>query len=147
MVRQFEREASPTFALVLDPYLPEGASSGERARCEAAISFVATALADLAQRDVAQLAVLVASGDHPLWIGARAPLFVEQVMKQLAELRGTPEDALAAAKSKLAEELPSAACVLVVSSRPALDGPANSGENDHTIQVGSQEFAALYALE
>ena len=42
---------------------------------------------------------------------SRAPLFVEQVMTQLADLSGAAEDCLAAAKLKLAEELPAAAGV------------------------------------
>jgi hypothetical protein len=65
-------------------------------------------------------------------------------MLQLAEIHGSAEECLAAARLKLAEELPPA-CVLTVSSRPA--SKTASVERDDTIRVGSQEFASLYALE
>jgi uncharacterized protein (DUF58 family) len=147
MVRQFEREASPTIALVLDPYLPDEPSSGDRARCEAAISFVATALMDLAQRDVGQLAVLVANQDQPLWIGSRSPLFLEQVMLELAQVSGHSSDHRQQAHDKLAAELPVAACVLVVSSRPRNETSALATGNITAIHVGSHEFSALYSIE
>jgi uncharacterized protein (DUF58 family) len=146
MVRQFEREASPTIVLVLDPYLPEEPGSGDRARCEAAISFVATALVDLAQRDVGRLAVLVANFDHPLWIGSRSTLFVEQVMLELAQISGDSSDHRERIQIKLAAELP-AACLLMVSSRPPEALAESSTASAHSIHVASPEFGSLYSIE
>lgn len=146
MVRQFERESSPVIALVLDPYLPDNPTAGERARCEAAISFVATALADLARRDVARLAVVVASAEHPRWIGARSPVFLDEVLTRLAALPGEPEDHRGGIDELLEQELPGATCILVVSSRPSAPG-SDAAAGPHTISVASPEFAALYSLE
>lgn len=143
MVRQFERESTPVIALVLDPFLPENPTAGERARCEAAISFVATALADLARRDVSRLAVLVASAEQPCWIGTRSPVFLEEVLTQLAAIPTVTADHRAGVSGKLDQELPGATCILVVSSRPGSD----AAEDLHTISVASPEFAALYAIE
>jgi uncharacterized protein (DUF58 family) len=145
MVRQFERESSPTVALVLDPYLPANTTACVRARYEAAISFVATALADLARRDVARVAVLVASAEHPCWIGSRSPVFLEEVLAKLAVVGSDEADHRAGVNEILAQELAGAACVLVVSSRPGSD--ADSPDDQHTISVASPEFATLYSLE
>jgi uncharacterized protein (DUF58 family) len=159
MVRQFERESTQAVALILDPYLPAQPTAGERARCEAAISFLATALADLAQRDAARLAVFVAGDEQQSWIGGRSPVFLEVVLAELAQLRGTAADHRAAAQNLLEQQLPEPACVLVISSRPAqIAGNPNHGEPnpveprpsfaaEHIITVASPEFATLYSLE
>jgi uncharacterized protein (DUF58 family) len=173
MVRQFERESTSTVALILDPYLPAQPTAGERARCEAAISFLATALADLAQRDAARLAVFVAGDEQKCWIGGRSKVFLEEVLAELAQLRGTADDHRAATQSLLQQHLPEPASVLVISSRPAqarvakTNSPSEpiSGESrpssgppgtpgrspgfgaEHTITVASPEFATLYSLE
>ncbi len=149
MVRQFERETTATVALILDPYLPAEPTAGDRARCEAAISFLVTALADLAQRDVSRLAVGVANAEQQLWIGSRSPMFLEEVNRELAQLRSVAADHRHEIEASLEEQLPEAACVLVISSRPA--GEANASDSafagKHTISVASQEFATLYSIE
>jgi hypothetical protein len=162
MVRQFEREPSPIVALILDPYLPQPATKGELARLEAAISFLATALADLAQRDVAQVAVLVASADPQCWIGSPSPVFLDEVYERLARLAGTADDHREAIAAVLRDEVSSSACVLVISSRPGSGDEPSAGEatlpetavpessplaDQHTICVASAEFSSLYALE
>lgn len=148
MVRQFERESSPTVALILDPYLPAEPTAGDRARCEAAISFVATAIADLAQRDVARLALLVANREKLACIGSRSPVFLEEVFTQLSMLSGIATDERDGIEEQLAHEVPEAACILLVSSRPGT-GATESGAlaEEHTICVASPEFATLYSLE
>lgn len=143
MVRQFERESTSVIALVLDPYLPETATAGDRARCEAAISFVATALADLTRRDVGRLAVLIANADQTCWVGTRSPVFLEEVLARLASVSTVTEDHRANVNTKLEQELPGTPCVLVVSSRPGSD----TTEDLHTVSVASPEFTALYAIE
>ncbi|QDU31184.1 hypothetical protein ETAA8_63370 [Anatilimnocola aggregata] len=157
MVKQFEREASRMVAIVLDPYLPPTPTAGEQARLEGAISFVCTALADLAQRDVGQLAVLIASAEQQCWVGSRSPVFLEEVLAQLALLKSETNDHRSAAGAKLEAELPASACVLVVSSRPGSDEPeilppgaieqTSSLSAQHTIRVASAEFSSLYSLE
>jgi uncharacterized protein (DUF58 family) len=154
MVRQFERESSPTVALILDPYLPATPTAGDRARCEAAISFVATALTDLAQRDVARLALIVANEEKLSCIGSRSPVFLEEVFAQLSLLPGHATDHRDGIEEQLAQEAPEAACILLVSSRPSSDASQTTtgGEKrilaeEHTISVASPEFATLYSLE
>ena len=158
MVRQFERESNSTVALILDPFLPAEPTAGERARCEAAISFLATALADLAQRDAARLAVFVANEALPFWIGGRSPVFLAEVLAELAQLRGVPDDYRPAAAELLAEQLPEPACVLVISSRPGKPAkPTTSEPNaaesrpgfdaEQIISIASPEFATLYSVE
>jgi uncharacterized protein (DUF58 family) len=149
MVRQFERESTATVALILDPYLPAEPTAGDRARYEAAISFLVTALADLAQRDVPRLAVGVANTEQQLWIGSRSPVFLEEVNRELAQLRSVTADHRREIEVSLEEQLAEAACVLVISSRPA--GEANASDSafagKHTISVASSEFATLYSIE
>lgn len=148
MVRQFERESTATVAFVLDPYLPAEPTAGERARYEAALSFLTTALADLAQRDVPRLAVFVANSQKLHWIGGRSPVFLEEVFAELAQLAGAPEDERAGLEELLAQ-LPEPCCLLSISSRPASSPgvPCQTGGDDATIRIASPEFAALYSLE
>jgi uncharacterized protein (DUF58 family) len=149
MVRQFERESTATVALILDPYLPAEPTAGDRARFEAAISFLVTALADLASRDVSRLAVGVAYAEQQLWIGSRSPVFLEEVYQQLAQVRSVTADHRLEAEELLEQQLAEAACVLVISSRPAkeADGSESPFAGQHLISVASSEFATLYSLE
>lgn len=158
MVRQFEREPSPTVALVLDPFLPAQPTAGERARLEAAISFLATALADLSQRDMAQVAVLVAGPDKPCWIGAPSPIFLDEVYQRLARLPAVSGDHRPGIAETLQAEVPPSACVLMISSRPGADqelqpevpsqeAADRSSTVQHTICVASSAFSSLYALD
>jgi hypothetical protein len=146
MVRQFERETHSVVALVLDPFLPEQPTAADHARFEAAISFVATALADLAQRDVGQLAVLFAGSGQEIWQGARSALFLEHVMTQLGGVSGQSSDQCRAACTRLQGEVPDASCVLLISSRPAETMPLDLA-GVHPISVSGTEFSAIYALE
>lgn len=149
MVRQFERESTALIALILDPYIPAESTAGDRARLEAAISFLVTALADLAQRDVSRLAVGVANAEQQLWIGSRSPLFLEEVNRELAQVRGVTADHRLAIEELLEQQLAEAACVLVISSRPAKETNASESAfaGTHTISVASSEFATLYSIE
>ena len=74
---------------------------------------------------------------------------VELLPSVAADLRGGIEE-------HLAEQLPEAACVLVVSSRPGSDhaSPRSAPDqqigplaDEHTVCVASPEFATLYSLE
>jgi uncharacterized protein (DUF58 family) len=149
MVRQFERESTATVALILDPYLPAESTAGDRARFEAAISFLVTALADLAQRDVSRLAVGVANAEQQLWIGSRSPVFLEEVNRELAQVRGVAADHRLEIEELLEQQLAEAACVLVISSRPVKEMNASESAfaGTHTISVASLEFATLYSIE
>lgn len=149
MVRQFEHEASSVVAIVLDPFLPAEPATADQARFEAAISFTATALSDLAERDVGELVLVVAGSESKLWRGPRSAVFLDHVMVELGKLSGHSSDFREQAWQKVQDEVPEAAAVLVVTARHLGEAAASTSDSvaAHTIVVGSEEFNALYTLE
>ena len=87
-VRQFERQRSHDLAIVLDPWLPEGAQEDEIGRLELAISMTATALADIGKRG-GTLAFAIAGSPPQLWQGPASPLFAEEILLALASVSGS----------------------------------------------------------
>ncbi|MCL6650260.1 MAG: DUF58 domain-containing protein [Chloroflexi bacterium] len=120
IVRQYERHANVEAVLVLDRYLPPQPQLEDQARLELAISFTATALADLAARGQTRLCLVVAGTPPEVLRVASSAVGCYELLAQLAVLSGADaplEPALALA----AEVRPPRGRLLVVSPRCAAD--------------------------
>jgi uncharacterized protein (DUF58 family) len=166
MVRQFERQQEREAALVLDAWLPADPTPADHERLEAAISFFATALTELARQGGATVGVAVAGTSGQTWVGS-ANSIQQELLDHLALLRGAEDPPLSAAVADVRRLTPSAPCVLIVTSRGGRSGQHPSpGEETSTSEIvvgcnpaagidiegvrwvaaDAPEFAALYSL-
>lgn len=91
-VRQFEQQRSRDVIVVLDLWEPDAPSPSERAHTELAISFLATAMQDMARRGGNRVVVCVAGSDNRFWSGPVSLLMAHEVHDHLANV--TPGDGL-----------------------------------------------------
>jgi uncharacterized protein (DUF58 family) len=116
IVRQYERRANPQAVLLLDPYLPPQPTWDDQAHLELAISFAATALADLVARGQTRLCLVVAGSPPQVWRAAASALGCHELLEHLAVLSGG-DYALQPALTLAAEALPPRGRLLIVSPR------------------------------
>jgi uncharacterized protein (DUF58 family) len=83
-VRQFEQQRSRDVIVVLDLWEPDAPSPSERAHTELAISFLATAMQDMARRGGNRVVVCVAGSDSRYWSGPVSLLMAHEVHDHLA---------------------------------------------------------------
>ena len=91
-VRQFEQQRSRDVIVVLDLWEPDAPSPEERAHTELAISFLATAMQDMARRGGNRVVVCVAGSENRFWSGPVSQLMAHEVHDHLANV--TPGDGL-----------------------------------------------------
>jgi hypothetical protein len=91
-VRQFEQQRSRDIIVVLDLWEPDAPSPSERHHTELAISFLATAMQDMARRGGNRVVVCVAGSDNRYWSGPISLLMAHEVHDHLASV--TPGDGL-----------------------------------------------------
>ena len=91
-VRQFEQQRSRDMVLILDLWQPDSPTDDERTHTEVAISFLATAIADICQRGGSRVVVSVAGHDTRHWSGPGSTILALEVLDHLAEV--VPGDGL-----------------------------------------------------
>lgn len=91
-VRQFEQQQSRDLALVLDLWQADSPTEQEQATTELAISFMATAVADLCRQGGRHLTLCVAGRQPRYWSGPAAGMLAREVLDHLAEV--APGDGL-----------------------------------------------------
>jgi hypothetical protein len=115
-VRQFERQRNFSVALLLDLWLPPNPTGSDRQRLELAVSFAATALADLVRCGSGRLTVAVAGKKATCFAGQATAAFVQEVTDLLAVEPGG-QDSLPEAIKQLCRQWPAGAAGVVVSTR------------------------------
>ena len=121
IVRQYERRRSQDVAIVLDPWLPAGATERDEGLAELAISFAATALCDIANRGHSRLTIAIAATAPRCHSGPASTIFCEDVLADLAELALSENHSLSEAIQQALEASPRGARLIVVSPRSADD--------------------------
>jgi uncharacterized protein (DUF58 family) len=91
-VRQFEQQRSRDLILVLDLWEPDSPNEQEQLHTEIAISFLATAVSDVAHRGGSHVVISVAGRDRRYWSGAASTMLAHEVLDHLAEV--VPGDGL-----------------------------------------------------
>ncbi len=146
-VLQFERQKSRDVAIVLDPWLPAEAEVQHEGLLELAISFAATAVADLTSRGHTRLLVAVAGTEPNCWAGPASAMFCHEVLAQLAVLPAADGESLGDTLQLARDQAPAGARLIVVSSR----GPQVPSDPERSnlvwIDVGAPELETLFVLE
>ncbi len=115
-VRQFERQRNFSVALLLDLWLPSNPSPQHRRLLELAVSFAATALADLVRCGSGRLAVAIAGKKASCFSGQATAGFVQEVTDALSlEVGG--ESTLPQTVEQLFRHWPTGATGVVISTR------------------------------
>jgi uncharacterized protein (DUF58 family) len=117
-VKQFEQQRSRDLALVLDLWHGSQPTDEELENVELAVSFAATAVADLCRRAGSHLMLAVA-GQAQLHIAATASaVMMHEVLEQLALVEGAETNNLPGVLRRVVGELRSGARAVVISTRP-----------------------------
>jgi uncharacterized protein (DUF58 family) len=91
-VRQFEQQRTQDLTLVLDLWQPAAPTDAQRASTELAVSFAATAVADLCARGGGRLALGAAGATPRYWAGPATTILAQEFLDHLAEME--PGDGL-----------------------------------------------------
>lgn len=116
-VRQFERQRNRDVTLVLDLWQPADANFDQLNRVELAVSFAATAVADLCKRGGSRLLVAVA-GEETFERSATASLvFMNELLEGLAVATAGPADGLSLLLARVLADNATGARAIVISTR------------------------------
>jgi uncharacterized protein (DUF58 family) len=118
-VRQFEDQRNSDLAIVLDLWQPDSPKEAERVQTEMAISFLATAVADLCRRGGSQLLVGVAGRETQYWTGSASTLLASEILDYLAEVNPGEGHHIYEALGRVAEKRRTTGPMVVISTRSA----------------------------
>ncbi len=119
MVKEFEQQHEPDFAVLLDPWLPKTkATPGQREAVEQAIRFAATVCLETC-RHTGRRFLLGWTGDAPgLRQGPASVKLLHEMLEQLATLRATSDGTLADLLDVIPPSTLRESILIVVSTRP-----------------------------
>lgn len=146
-VLQFERQRNRDVALILDPWLPENPAPQDVGQLELAVSLAATAVVDLTTRGQSRLVFAVAGPSPEVRSGPASPLFCEELLRELATLRGAAESSLAETLEHVRDEAPRGVRTIVISPRRPQVVADPERDNLAWIDVSQPELAELFTLE
>jgi len=116
VVRQFEQQQKAEVGLLIDLWLPVNPTPRQRLELEAAISFAASAIADLGREGNARVTIVVAQEALACWTGLATASLADELLGQLALARGGIHD-LTEALGELTRRVPEGGRLVVVSTR------------------------------
>lgn len=116
-VRQYERQRNRDVTLVLDLWQPADANFEHLHHVELAISFSATAVADLCQRGGSRLRVAIAGADAAQQSASASLVFMHDVLEQLAVAAAGLAEGLPGVLASVLSEHTFAARTIVISTR------------------------------
>jgi uncharacterized protein (DUF58 family) len=128
VVRQFEQQQNWDAAILLDLWRPEWPDEEDLLREERAIAFLATAVVDLCRRGGSQLLVGVAGERLAHRRSAASRILAEELLDDLAEIHGAPEDRLPQLLDEALVQIPRGARLVVISTRPPERCPSDRFE-------------------
>lgn len=117
-VRQFERQRNRDVTLVLDLWQPADANYEQLNNVELAVSFAATAVADLCRRGGSRLGVALAGADAAQQSATASLVFMYDVLEHLAVAAAGPAERLPGLLASVLAGSAFAARAIVISTRP-----------------------------
>ncbi|MBN2022949.1 MAG: DUF58 domain-containing protein [Pirellulales bacterium] len=125
VVRQFEQPHSRDVAVLVELWQPSPAPGpAERDAVELAVSFAATAVADVCRQGGAELLVGTTAAPAAPLAGPASAALVQEVMEHLALADAQPEDRLPALLAGALDEIANGTDIILISTRPVdLDDP------------------------
>jgi len=118
VVRQFEQQRNEDLLLLVDLWQPRSPSEAQVQNVELAVSFAATAVADICRRGNCQL-FLGLGGKEPRSLGGVASMGLrEELMTELAVCEADPRDCLPQLLSEGLPQIHPSATAVIVGTRP-----------------------------
>lgn len=117
-VRQFERQQNEDLLLLVDLWQPAKPGPLDRDHVELAVSFAATVAADHCRQGGSQLTLAVTAEDPHVVGGVASTALQNEIMERLALARAGSHDSLPELLVRGFAEMPSAAGLVLVSTRP-----------------------------
>jgi len=118
VVRQFERPRSRDVAIVLDLWQPEPHSPEHAESVDLAVSFAATALADLCRKGGSNIYLGIRNSGLECIGGPASPATQQRLMEQLALAEAQTADALPALLGKVLRQVAAGTEIILVTTRP-----------------------------
>jgi uncharacterized protein (DUF58 family) len=118
-VRQFEDQRNNDLAIVLDLWQPDSPTEAERVQTEIALSFLATAIADICRRGGSNMLVGVAGRDTHYWNGSASTLLAAEILECLAEVQPGEGHHIYEALEQVGEKRRTPGPMVVISTRGA----------------------------
>jgi uncharacterized protein (DUF58 family) len=143
VVRQFERERSEGLVLILDLYIGEEPAEVDSLNVELAISFLATAIRDLASRGPFPMKVAVA-GDRPFQReGHSSNAMLHDCLDHLAVVSAASNNGFEQMHNELLQRVPCGTRVIVVTTRPHVPAELSGDTSELGRAVARNSEAAL----
>lgn len=135
VVRQFEQQQKAEVGLLIDLWLPANPTNRQKIELETAISFAASAIADLGREGNARVTIVLAQEVLACWTGVASASLADELLTQLALAKGGEHD-LTEAVGELTRRVPEAGRLIVVSTRkktslfkPPAGSPSDAQDN------------------
>lgn len=141
-VRQFEQQRSRDLVLVLDLWQPDVPDNEDLGRTETAISFMATAVADICRNTGGQLAVAVAAGNSETWVGPSSRMLMHEVWDYLALVAAHNHPPIDETLRTLRDRSRDGIQVIVISTRPMSEAVTQTADDRQTNPGQTGELAA-----
>jgi uncharacterized protein (DUF58 family) len=118
VVCQYEQPRNRDIAVLVDLWQPRSADDQHRDCVELAVSFAATAIADLCRKGTAVISLATTSQPETLVAGPASPALMRDCMTHLAVAEADDEDHLPAMLESALDRLDSGTEIILVASRP-----------------------------
>jgi uncharacterized protein (DUF58 family) len=118
VVRQYEQPRNRDIAVLVDLWQPSSPDERDRDNVELAVSFAATAIADLCRKGNAVISLATTSQPEILVSGPASPALMRDCMTHLAVAEADDEDRLPAMLESVLDRLDSGTEIILVASRP-----------------------------
>lgn len=118
IVRQFEQHRTHDVTVVLDLWQPPHAEQHDRDQVELAVSFFATLVAELSQRNGTTIRCFVRGTERFQLAGLATPVLSGTLNDQLATIEADPHDGLGAVLGDAIDESRAGGAMILVTTRP-----------------------------
>jgi uncharacterized protein (DUF58 family) len=124
-VRQFEQQRNRDVVFILDLWQAPRPTPEQSETLEIAVSFAATAVADICRGSHSRLTVAIAGVQSQQWTAPASTLFMSEVLEQMAVVKGGDGKGLSNLLADVLRTAPQGTRLIVISTRPS--------EFDHVI--------------
>jgi uncharacterized protein (DUF58 family) len=159
-VRQFEQQRHRDVALIVDLWQPRDTTDEQLQNVELAVSFAATAVADLCRRGGIQLSLAIAGTTCDHHSGTASPMLMNEMLERLAVVEAGETNNLPAALGRVLSDARGGARLIVVSTRPhdvhQIRRLKEAGDNVHLesmlsrlawVDVSGDQLAKLFYMD
>jgi uncharacterized protein (DUF58 family) len=141
VVRQFEQQPKAEVGMLVDLWLPPSPTEQQKLELEVAISFAASAIAELGREGNARVTVVLSQDSLVCWTGLATSALADEILTQLALASGG-ESPWADGLDELAQRVPHQGRLAVISTRDQPTGEGNGHDESAATRLPTRGRAA-----